>query len=31
MDPEKYGAELERLATELAEKTRQIREARPKK
>jgi hypothetical protein len=31
MDPDKYAAELERLATELAEKTRQIREAEGKK
>jgi hypothetical protein len=30
MDPEKYAAELEKLATELAEKSRQIREAEGK-
>jgi len=30
MDPEKYSAELEKLATELAMKTRQIREAEGK-
>jgi len=30
MDPDKYAAELERLATALAEKTRQIREAEGK-
>ena len=30
MDPGKYAAELERLATELAEKSRQIREAEGK-
>ena len=31
MDPDKYAAELEKLATELAEKTRQIRTAEGKK
>ena len=31
MDPDKYSAELEKLATELALKTRQIREAEGKK
>ena len=31
MDPQKYSAELERLATELALKTRQIREAEGKR
>jgi hypothetical protein len=30
MDPDKYAAELEKLATELAEKSRQIREAEGK-
>lgn len=30
MDPDKYAAELERLATELAEKSRQIRQAEGK-
>jgi len=30
MDPEKYASELEKLATELAQKTRQIREAEGK-
>jgi hypothetical protein len=30
MDPEKYAAELERLATELALKSRQIRDAEGK-
>ena len=30
MDPEKYTSELEKLATELALKTRQIREAEGK-
>ena len=30
MDPEKYASELEKLATELALKTRQIREAEGK-
>jgi hypothetical protein len=31
MDPAKYASELERLATELALKTRQIRESEGKK
>jgi hypothetical protein len=31
MDPEKYAAELEKVVTELALKTRQIREAEGKK
>jgi hypothetical protein len=30
MDPEKYASELEKLATELALKTRQIRDAEGK-
>ena len=30
IDPDKYAAELEKLATELAEKSRQIREAEGK-